>query len=456
MAGYYPLPQFNPGGGINFEPLERAIGNYAQTRHRNALMVAQEDERARDNAFRERQFGLQEQQFGLTKRNSDFDYQAKKDSLPLEQQLREAQLAQTRAQTTQLGQKNQLESAIAGMIASSMGSGSEAPPPHSTPGSSNNLPSGGTIQPQSYQGGSGVTTNALMQDANYQSAPAQLQQRNALMPEPPPPATPSQYRPGVILAADNMPNSGQTSSPPLQAPPQSSDPMAGMSSRRRAAFALGLAGKGDAGKVLLDMENESRLDKAAQTEVDKQEITTTNSLAKIGEIASSFDPEFLTYQGQGTNWARSVVDKLGYLKPEDQGKLYKFATFRRDAAAAVNAAIKANSGATVTEQELARNLVELPNAGTGLLDGDSPTEFKAKLDRARETLTLGVARSRYLRQKGFTGKPWDSGIELDQMRGMINQRAQQLMGELQKQNPGATPAAIEAEASRRIKQEFGV
>lgn len=265
-----------------------------------------------------------------------------------------------------------------------------------------------------------------------------------------------QMRPGVILAADDMPYAGGATAPQQQPRQRPAGPLDGLTAQQRAAFGLGLMGKGDAGKILMDAANANRLDKTAQTDVDKAEIRATNGLARLNEISASFDPSFLTYQTQVGNWGRALIDKTGKLKPESQAKLYKFATFRRDAARNINDAIKENSGATVTEQELARNLVELPNAGSGMLDGDSPTEFKAKLDRARETLTLGVARFRYLRQKGFTGAPWESGIELGQMRDIINQRAQAIIGELQQQNPQASPAMLEQEADLRVKQEFGI
>lgn len=331
------------------------------------------------------------------------------------------------------------------------------------------VPAPGTYQPQSYQGGDhgipGLTPARGRQPAMPQqmtpmmiAAPQMLSSptnaADAMLQD----AQQLQPRPGFILAA-GQPNgsSAQPRRPPApQQRSRSASPMDGLSPQQRAAFGLGLMGKGDAGKILLDASNANRLDKSAQTDVDKAEIRATNGLARLNEISASFDPSFLTYQAQVGNWGRALIDKVGKLKPEQQAKLYKFATFRRDAARNINDAIKENSGATVTEQELARNLVELPNSGSGMFDGDSPTVFKAKIDRARETLTLGVARFRYLRQKGFTGQPWDSGIELPQMREIINQRAQEIMGQLKQQNPQADPALLEQEADLRVKQEFGI
>lgn len=445
---YYPLPSYNPGPGIDFSPLERALDGLQSSQTRNALMAREDKRLALDDQRWRTGDARAQQQLEMQKRRA----QLEEDSLPLDRQTREAQLAQIKAQTAQLGQKNALETAIANMIGSSMGA-SDAPTPHPTLGSSN-LGSNG-VTPQSFDNGGGAPQfyNALSDFAvRGQPLPAGT---NALM-DARQRDEGRGYRPGIVLAADDMPYAGAPQRAPQQAPPQTSNSMAGLSPRQRQAFALGLAGKGDAGKILMDVENQNRLDKSAQTEVDKAELNATNGLARINEVSASFDPSYLTYQTQVGNWGRALLDKAGKLKPEDQSHLYKFATFRRDAARNINDAIKANSGATVTEQELARNLVELPNAGTGMFDGDSPTEFKAKLDRARETLTLGVARFRYLRQRGFTGAPWESGIDLDRMRGMINERAQQIVGVLKAQNPQASPAMLEQEADLRVKQEFGI
>jgi hypothetical protein len=427
---YYPMPGYRVPGPLNFEPVTNALMQVSQNRWRQEQLekddkrLALEDQRWRTTDARA------QQQFNLQKRKAELEEQG----LPQERVLRQAQIDLAQAQARSAGQKNVLESAIADIITGSAGV-SEAPPPHSTPGSSNlqGGPNPGVI-PQSYGGERAPSRNFLMDVYSGGQTERPPPVHNALMP-----SQMQQYRPGVILAADDMPYADPNASevrPPQQPRDQQSGPMSGMTPRQRQAFALGLAGKGEAGRILMDVENQHRLDKTAQGEVDKKEIEATNSLAKLNEIRSSFDPSFLTYQGQVRGWGQALVDKAGYLKPEDQAQLYRFATFRRDA-------------------EFARNLVDLPNAGTGMLDGDSPTEFKAKLDRGVETLTLAAARYRFLRQRGFTGAPWE-GMSLEQMRATINRRADEIKGELKRQNPNASPAMLEQESDLRVRREFQI
>ena len=43
-----------------------------------------------------------------------------------------------------------------------------------------------------------------------------------------------------------------------------------------------------------------------------------------------------------------------------------------------------------------------PNAGSGIFDGDSPTQFKAKLDNTIQQLKFAEARAAYIKKHGFT------------------------------------------------------
>lgn len=227
---------------------------------------------------------------------------------------------------------------------------------------------------------------------------------------------------------------------------------------RSMAEAMQFALSKDRGAVVGEAIKKDDLSKEARNEIDKQEVAATDGLQKIRQIRSSFDPSFLKYSTQAEMWGKSLLAKAGSLAPEDQAGLYKFATFRRDAAANINAAIKANSGATVTEQELRRNLVELPNAGSGIFDGDDAVTFRAKVDRAEETLALGIARKRYLRAQGFKGDIDAAAAQLpiEQMRGLINRRAAAIEADLARSNPTLPKAIIDREVDARVRQEFGI
>ena len=214
----------------------------------------------------------------------------------------------------------------------------------------------------------------------------------------------------------------------------------------------------DRGAVLKDAIDADKLSKEARNEIDKKEEKATDGLLRIRNVRSSFDPSFLSYGTQAKMRLAEVQAKAGKLDKATQEQLYRFATFRRDAAENINSAIKDNSGATVTEQELKRNLLALPNPGTGIFDGDDPVTFQAKIDRAEETIALGIARTRYLRQNGFTGSvdAASKQIPIESMRGLINRRAQQVEREIMQANPGMAKPIIDQQVTKAIKKEFGI
>lgn len=218
-------------------------------------------------------------------------------------------------------------------------------------------------------------------------------------------------------------------------------------------------GRAEAGKALLEsVEREAgKLGKEAGNENDKAELKATTSLANLRNISASLDDKYLKV------WPRLGLEASAFgekwlgkkMTPEQQASVYSYSTFRQDASRNINQAIKDNSGATVTDQELQRNMVEHPNAGSGLFDGDPPTVFKAKMDRAMEVLALGVARQRFLRSKGFAGKPWEA-MELDDMRRVINDRARNIEAEVKAKAPGLDPVTLGREVDMRVRKEFGI
>ena len=313
-----------------------------------------------------------------------------------------------KAQVGQASAKDEMSAVTAGLLRQIMGSQPAVPTPESP------------IRPQSYDGAA-----------------------------PDPNIVPAQVSQPVAPSAPSAPDD-----PMVQTP---FGPMP-QSKARALGGALALGGKGEAGKMFNDAANAQALGKEGQNEVDKKYIAATESLGSLRNIRASFDPEMLQYKTQAGMWGASLAAKAGTLPPQTQEKLYKFATFRRDAAANINAAIKANSGATVTDQEMRRNLAELPNAGSGIFDGDDPVTFKAKIDRAEETIALGIARLNHLKKDSFKGDANEAAnrIPLEQMRGIINNRARQIESEVRRTMPGADKAMIDREVDMKVKKEFGI
>jgi hypothetical protein len=305
----------------------------------------------------------------------------------------------------------------------------------------------------SIKGGSPIdqAIAGAMSNIGAPAQPQPAQQQGQFIPQS---APGNALNPGIQLTAGGAPQS---------APAQPSEPMADTplgpmpaSKARILGFGLAYQGKGEAGKMFNEAGNAAKLSKTAEGENDKAEMGLVNQLGRLREMQRSFDPKFLTFQKQGEMWGKSLVDKLGALGPDDQKQLSAYTTFRRDAASNVNRFIKEATGATVGVEEASRLMLESPNAGSGVFDGDSPTQFKTKMDKTVEASLLATARMRYLRAQGFTGKPWEAGIDFGTMEGIIQKRGAEIDQQLREANPRVDPTQLGLQRRHILKKEFGI
>ena len=107
------------------------------------------------------------------------------------------------------------------------------------------------------------------------------------------------------------------------------------------------------------------------------------------------------------------------------------------------------TGSAMGVQEADRIIATLPNAGTGIFDGDSPTQFQAKLDNAIQQTKYALARKNYSLLKGLK---WEN-INLDDVPKIVNQRGKEIEKQykLDPKDP-ATKKTVE----RQLAAEFGI
>lgn len=466
MRGYFQLPAFHVSKGADFSPVERALDGLQQQQYRNALMARDDKRLAMDDERWRTTDARAQQQFELQKRKAELDEQ----SMPLERDYRQAQTDLARAQATAAGQKNALESAIAGMITGPMGV-SESPPPHSTPGSSSLSggpnPSGGTFAPQSFTGGQPHGRNALMEAYPGAGQASNVETRNYLTDLQP------QHRPGVVLAADEMPYAGGPSSqqprPQPSAAPQArprddivETPMGPMTRdrARRLGMGLALAGKGDAGKMLADSASPgASLQKPTVNQLEERVLNSATQLGRLADIEKQFDPAFLEIpkrmQMLGQSWSAKFGGKLSKQQTQELGR---FAKFRSASVNNLNTILKEMSGAAVTPQEYERIQNDAPVAGTGIFDGDDPVSFKAKLERTKSSLRNAIARQNYMRARGlnFSKDDLDLFLSLDDVPAAYEKRGDEIEATIKQRNPGITPQALEEETAIQLKREWGI
>ena len=275
------------------------------------------------------------------------------------------------------------------------------------------------------------------------------------------PIQPQSYMPQDGPGTDPNVIRTQTAQPPgLPQAQSAADPVVDTPAGRMPAsqaqklgFAFALKGKGEAGKMLAEAAKDGRLDKTAQGEVQKDIVGLTNTIGRLESIQRDFDPKFLdVFNRTGMAWA-ALQDKFGALPEEDKKELGRYTKFRQKSVANAALYVKYLSGVAVSEQEYQRIMTTLPNAGTKIFDGDSPTEFEAKMLETTKQSKQAMARAIYLNTIGFRGKPWEAGVALDDMEKIVDQRATEIEKELQgKVSPNRMDDAVRSQ----LKREFGI
>lgn len=152
------------------------------------------------------------------------------------------------------------------------------------------------------------------------------------------------------------------------------------------------------------------------TGVQKDTIKLQDQLAAIDMIGANYNPAFNELPTKMGMTALSLQDWAGMdLAPEQSQALTEFSRYRSASSSATNEKIKEFAGTAVSAAEAQRLLTEMPNAGTGIFDGDGPTQYEAKLGLVKEKLKAGLVRYQDLLVKGIVregqGLPPDIEIQ---------------------------------------------
>jgi hypothetical protein len=199
--------------------------------------------------------------------------------------------------------------------------------------------------------------------------------------------------------------------------------------------------------------------KAGANKIDEGLLDSTSNLMRLDAISSQFKPEYQQYATKGMNWWNSVKEKAGVnLNNKEKRDLEQFSAYKRNAINSLNEYIKSITGAAMTDAEAQRILKGLPNPGTGVFDGDSPTEFKAKMDDAIKRTKMAVARGAYLKRNGMSledGKG-NAIVPLDSMPQIMNARGLEIEEQLKSANPRIEAGPLGRAVRRQLSQEFGL
>lgn len=215
--------------------------------------------------------------------------------------------------------------------------------------------------------------------------------------------------------------------------------------------ALQQAKKASTGPVIGNLYT-GDLSKTTAGEVEKGVLTDAEAISRLNSITSSFKPEYQKIPYRGKQAWNTLADKYVKLPESEKNQLIDYSKYRQNSLQNVNKTIKDLTGAAMGVQEADRIMASLPNAGTGIFDGDSPTEFEAKLDNAVQQTKYALARKNYALKQGIKEKAWEK-IDLSDMPSIVNKRADEI-AKAYKLDP-AKPSD-KATIKRQLAAEFGI
>lgn len=193
-----------------------------------------------------------------------------------------------------------------------------------------------------------------------------------------------------------------------------------------------------------------------QTRLQESLLNTTDNISRLNDIKGQFRPEFQQLGGRWDALRTTGMEKLGFeSSPEEQQYLKDFSAYRADAIDFLNNYISTISGAQVSAEEAARLTAGFPNPGQGLLDGDSPTQFLAKLEATNKRLMSARARAHYALNQGLSTEQMFA-IPLGSMSEIVDQRGLEIEQQVKRENPELDKATLQNIVAQRLKQEFGV
>lgn len=194
------------------------------------------------------------------------------------------------------------------------------------------------------------------------------------------------------------------------------------------------------------------LGKEAQKQTEEAMLADSDILQQVSGIQQRFKPEYQTVGTRiGMEWSafKEKFDK-GALSPEQRASLDDYTKYRSDAAQMFSNVLKNLSGAAVTPAEMKRAEGWLPNPGTGIFDGDSPTQLQSKIERFTNFTQMALAKKAYIKERGLS----INDVSIDQMPTIMNSVGRQ--AEQQFIADGMSPEEARAAAVQAVARRFGL
>lgn len=204
---------------------------------------------------------------------------------------------------------------------------------------------------------------------------------------------------------------------------------------------------------------DSGLERKTRGNIEGELFKAREGMARLETIAAGFKPEYQQFDTRlGMAWT-AFKDKFGSLPgipdsvdPQTAELLKEFTLYRRDAIDNISKYIKDITGAAMAIPEAKRIRKGMPDPGEGIIDGDSPIEFQAKLLGTMRSLKLASARYSHALRNGMDWRD----IDLSEVEEIMRGRMQELEQEVRARNPGIGQGALDRLLSHTLGVEFGL
>lgn len=212
-----------------------------------------------------------------------------------------------------------------------------------------------------------------------------------------------------------------------------------------------------AGTSLVTVNNNPNPDLSKGTigAIEKKSFEAVGALERLNSVSETFRPEFLEVGSKAGFAFDALREKAGAdLSEDERNNLIEFSQFKQRAMNNLSQVLKEMSGAAINESEMRRLTQSLPNPGEGIIDGDSPSQFKAKLDVVLKDTKRAIIRYNYAIRNNLD--PQESGIDLADVDVLINKRGEELEALIRQENPNMSDDIVDLEVGARLKNEFGL
>ena len=189
--------------------------------------------------------------------------------------------------------------------------------------------------------------------------------------------------------------------------------------------------------------------------IEQKLFEAQEGLARLDQVRAAFKPEYQTFETRADMKWTALMEKAGRdISEEDKQQLTEFSDYKRESIDNINRYIKEITGAQMSEPEAERIRKGMPDPGEGVFDGDSPTEFRAKMDSTIRSLRLATARYVWALRNGLD--PVNSGQSLEGIQKIMRSRMEEIADEIRTSNPDMAPEMVDRLLRQRLGAEFGL